>query len=131
MKYSLMILGVLVLAAIPCLWAVEPNSLENEADYNQYLINSLKNENIGIRVSAAQLLGERKALESEPALIEMLAKDKRYEARIIAVWALRQMGDDLAFDALKKHFNKESNDTVKHVLTGAIFELSQKELLTL
>jgi HEAT repeat protein len=131
MKVSLMILGVLMLVALPCLWAVEPNSLENEADYNQYLINSLKNENIGIRVSAAQLLGERKAIESRPALIEMLSRDKRYEARIIAVWALRQIGDNQSLEALEKHLKKESNETVKHVLTGAILELSQKEVATL
>lgn len=131
MKHTFMLFGVLTLVVIPCLWAVEPNSIENELDYNKYLINSLNNENIGIRVSAAQLLGERKAMEATPALIDMMSKDKRYEARIIAVWALRQIGDDQSLKAIKRQFTKESNETVRHVLAGAIYELSNKEVKNL
>jgi HEAT repeat protein len=36
----------------------------SEKEYNQYLVKALKDKNLGIRSSAAQLLGERKVKEA-------------------------------------------------------------------
>jgi HEAT repeat protein len=127
MKYSMILWVMLSLLIGGILQAAEPTSIETETDYNQYLISSLSNDNIGIRVSAAQLLGERKILESKSALIEMLKNDKQYEARIIAAWALTQIGDEQLVEIFKAQLKKEKNQTVQHVLAGAIHELSKRE----
>jgi HEAT repeat protein len=127
MKHSMILWVILSLLIGAGLQAAEPISIETETEYNQYLISSLSNDNIGIRVSAAQLLGERKIFDSKPALIEMLKNDKHYEARIIAVWALTQFGDEQLVEIFKQQLKKEKNQTVQHVLVGAINELTKAE----
>ncbi len=99
--------------------ALEPN--ENE--YNEYLIKALKDENIGIRASAAQLLGERKVKEAVKPLVNMLRTEKHYAVRIVTAVALHQIGDEKVLPILKERFKKDRNKTVKHVLAGLIENL--------
>ena len=127
MKSLIMWCLMLALSIATSSKAIEPSSIETEIEYDQYLITSLSNDNIGIRVSAAQLLGERKSQGSQSALIEMMKKDKHYEARIIAIWALTQIGDEQLVTVLKQQLKKEKNETVQHVLIGAIHELTKEE----
>lgn len=92
----------------------------NEKEYNQYLIKALKDDNIGIRSSAAQLLGERKAKEAVKPLINMLKTEKHYAVRIVAALALHQIGDEKVLPLLKERLQKDRSRTVKHVLAGLI-----------
>ena len=69
------------------------------SDYDQYLINALKDDNHGIRTSAAQLLGERKVEAAVKPLIKMLQTEKRYACRIIVAKALYDIGDKKALPA--------------------------------
>jgi len=92
----------------------------NEKEYNQYLIKALKDENIGIRASAAQLLGERKVAEAVKPLVNMLRTEKHYGVRIVAAVALHQIGDEKVLPILKERLKRDRNRTVKHVLAGLI-----------
>lgn len=95
----------------------------NEKEYNAYLIKALKDDNIGIRTSAAQLLGERKVKEAVKPLVKMLEIEKNYAARIIVSLALHQIGDEKVLLILKEQLKKDRNRTVKHVLAGIIENL--------
>ncbi|UCE07178.1 MAG: HEAT repeat domain-containing protein [bacterium] len=92
----------------------------SEKEYNKYLVKMLKDENIGIRSSAAQLLGERKVEEAVKPLTKMLTMEKHYAVRIMAALALYQIGTDDVLPILKKQVKKDRNRTVRHVLAGLI-----------
>ena len=92
-------------------------------DYDQYLINALKDDNQGIRTSAAQLLGERKVEAAVKPLIKMLKTEKRYGCRIIAAKALYDIGDKKALPALKKLAKHDVNKTVRRVATAIVQEM--------
>ena len=92
-------------------------------EYDQYLINSLKDENIGIRSSAAQLIGERKVEAAVKPLIKMLKTDKLYACRIVAAKALYDIGDETALPVLKKVAKYDKNKTVRHVVKALVHEM--------
>ena len=93
------------------------------SDYDQYLINALKDDNHGIRTSAAQLLGERRVEAAVKPLIKMLSTEKRYACRIIVAKALYDIGDKKALPALKKLAKLDKNKTVRRVATAIVKEM--------
>ena len=102
----------------------------SDQEYNQYLINSLNDENIGIRTSAAQLLGERKVQEAVDPLIKMLKSEKQYSARIVVAVALFNIGDEKALPELKK-VAKSDKDKCVRVVAAAIVQKMQTPEVTL
>ena len=105
--------------------------IDSEESYNLYLIKSLDDENIGIRTSAAILLGERKVKEAIEPLVKMLKNEKHYSARIIAAVSLYKIGDDKILPILEKRAKKDKNRTVRHVLTGILHEIKVTQLVKL
>jgi HEAT repeat protein len=97
---------------------------KSEKEYNDYLIKALSDSNVGIRSSAAQLLGQRKVEEAVKPLTKMLDAEKHYAVRITAALALYQIGGDDAMKALKDRVKDEKNKTVKHVLAGLIEDMN-------
>lgn len=93
----------------------------DEKEYDQYLIKSLQDENVGIRTSAAQLLGERKVAEAVKPLVKMLTTEENTSARIVVAMALYQIGDEKALSTLKKVAASDKNKTVRQVV-GAIVQ---------
>jgi HEAT repeat protein len=92
----------------------------NEQEYNKYLIKALKDQNLGIRSSAAQLLGERKVEEAVKPLVVMLKTEKNYAVRIVAAVALHKIGDEKVLPIFKDCLRRDKCKTVKHVLAGLI-----------
>jgi len=99
----------------------------NAPDYDQYLVKALKDDNIGIRASAAQLLGERKVETAVKPLVTMLKTEKNYAARIVAAIALYQIGDEKVLPVLREVYKKDKNRTVKHVVAGIIKSMEEKQ----
>ena len=93
------------------------------SDYDQYLINALKDDNNGIRTSAAQLLGEREVEAAVKPLIKMLRTEKQYGCRIIFAKALYDIGDKQALPALKKVAKHDVNKTVRRVVAAIVKEM--------
>ena len=83
------------------------------------LIKSLTSDNIGWRVSAAQILGDNQEEKAVKPLIRMLNNDISYAARISAAVALAKIGDKKALRALKKVSKHDRNQTVRTVALGA------------
>ncbi len=92
----------------------------NDEEYNQYLLKALKDKNLGIRSSAAQLLGERKVEAAVKPLTKMLKTEEHYAVRIVAAVALYQIGTDEVLSIFKERIKRDRNKTVRHVLAGLI-----------
>ena len=99
-----------------------------EAEYNQYLLKSLNDENIGIRTSAAQLLGERKVPEAVDPLIEMLKSEKQYSARIVFALALFKIGDTSALPELQKLAKCDKCKSVRTVAAAIVRKMQTVEI---
>lgn len=101
----------------------------DDEDYDKYLIKCLKDDNIGVRTSAAQLLGDRKAEAAVKPLLKMLKSEKRYCARIVAALALYKIGDEKAIPALEKVACKDKCKTVRRVTTAIVQEMHKIQLV--
>lgn len=123
-KLSLMLVLFMTIAS---LGAAQSNE-EKEQQYNQYLINSLKDQNIGIRCSAANLLAERKVVSAVEPLEKMLTSEKNPSARIVAAMALFQIGDDRALPSLKKAAKQDQNKTARHVISAIVDKMEQAQV---
>ncbi len=100
----------------------------DEQKYDQYLITALQDENIGIRSSAAQLLGERRVVDAVNPLVTMLTTEQNASARIVIAMALYRIGDERALPTLKKVANSDKSKTVRHVVTAIVQKLESVEL---
>lgn len=100
---------------------------ENEASR---LIKALRSDNLGWRVSAAQLLGDNQEVRAVKPLIRMLKNDYSYAARVSAAVALAKIGDKKALRALKRVSKHDRNQTVRTVALGAygVLENSRTQL---
>lgn len=83
------------------------------------LIKALRSDNLGWRVSAAQLLGDNQEERAVKPLIRMLQRDLSYAARVSAAVALAKIGDKKAMRALKRVSKHDRNQTVRAVASGA------------
>jgi len=99
-----------------------------DKEYDQYLIKALDDQNIGIRTSAAQLLGERKVVDAVKPLVKMLKTEENTSARIVVAMALYQIGDEQATAALKQAAVKDKNKTVRRVVSAMVHKLENVEL---
>jgi len=118
------LISSLVLMIILVVSSIGITQEKSEKEYNDYLIKALSDSNVGIRSSAAQLLGQRKVEEAINPLTKMLDAEKHYAVRITAALALYQIGGDDAMKALKDKVKDEKNKTVKHVLAGLIEDMN-------
>jgi HEAT repeat protein len=100
-------------------------------DYDQYLINALNDDNVGIRTSAAQLLGERKVEQAVEPLIKMVKSEKNTSARIITAQALYKIGAPKAYEALMEVAKQDKNKTVRHVAFSLAKEMENKKFAQL
>jgi len=87
------------------------------------LIKTLSSENLGLRTSAAYLLGEYEDTSAIGPLIAMLQNDSEYSARTSAAIALLRIGDVSAIIALKNSSMNDSNDIVRSVANEAYIML--------
>jgi len=122
---SVALITVLVLVLVNLATAqTEPMS---DKDYDLYLINSLKEENAGIRSSAAQLLGERKVESAVDPLIQLLKSDKCHSVRIVAALALYNIGDKKALPEIKNLAKTDEYRCVRIVATGIVMKMESVE----
>lgn len=94
-----------------------------EKEYDQYLIKSLKDENVGVRSSAAQLLGERKVKDAVDPLVKMVKSEDNSGARIVAAMALYQIGNEKALPTLKTVATNDKNKTVRRVVSAIVNQM--------
>jgi HEAT repeat protein len=117
MKRIGMSLGVLILlAAIATLAAGEEKyaGLTKEK-YDAAVVNlmiGLKSDNLGLRESAAFMLGELKAREAVLPLMAMLRGEECEGCRIVAALALCRIGDERGVFAVKRAVKFDESEQV-------------------
>ena len=117
------IVAATLLLTLTAAFSVYATTSDDDAEYNKYLLSKLQDDNLGIRASAMQLLGERKCDKAVKSLLWALKNDKEYSARITAALALYKIGDTSVLPELKRRAKNDRNKTVKHVLLGVIKEM--------
>ncbi|MFZ5519155.1 MAG: HEAT repeat domain-containing protein [Candidatus Zhuqueibacterota bacterium] len=122
---NLVLTAVLALALVS--FAAAQTQPLNDKEYDQYLINSLQDENAGIRTSAAQLLGERKVENAVDPLIQLMRSDKCHSVRIIAALALYKIGDKRALPDIKNLAKTDTYRCVRVVATGIVMKMESVE----
>jgi hypothetical protein len=117
MKTTGRVLGVLVLvAALTALatGAVKDSGLPQEK-YDaavENLLIGLASDNLGLRESAAFMLGELKADAAVIPLMQMLRSDDHESSRIVAALALCRIGEGRGVYAVKRAASFDESDAV-------------------
>ena len=116
----------LVIAIIAAFFAVQTSDIfaADRVSYEQYLIQSLTDQNLGRRASAARILGENKTAEAIEPLFTMLKNEDDYRLRIVAAVSLYRIGDHSILQALEEIAKKEQNKTAKQVMFGIVCEIN-------
>ena len=115
---------ILTTAALLIFTAASTSAAGDSTDEAR-LISALSDDNIGTRVSAAQLIGVRQVKAAVEPLIKMLLEDKEYAARFTAAVALLQIGDAQALPALMRAAQRDTSKTVRHIAGVAYYELKK------
>ena len=83
------------------LMAQEANETNDEAVIAN-LEEGVQSENLGLKVSSAYYLGEKRSKDSVIPLMKILKGDENPEARIIAALSLFKIGDEQGMFAVKR-----------------------------
>jgi hypothetical protein len=92
------------------------------------LIAGVQSENLGLRTSAATMLGDLKSSNGVLALMSMLRNDTDERARIVAALALTKIGDPVGMYAVKQTGRLDSNERVKKLCALFYQEHKQQEI---
>jgi len=77
------------------------------------LIVGVQSNNFGLRVSAANMLGDLKSSRGVFALMRMLRTETDERGRIVAALALMKIGDPVGIYAVKQTGRLDGNDRVR------------------
>ncbi len=117
MKRIGMVLGVLVLLAAFGTLAAGQEKIAGltQEKYDAAVVNlmiGLKSDNLGLRESAAFMLGELKAREAVVPLMAMLRSEECEGCRIVAALALCRIGDERGVFAVKRAVKFDESEQV-------------------
>jgi HEAT repeat protein len=87
----------------------------------------VKTANLGLKVSAAYYLGERKSQRSVIPLMNMLHTDTSPEARIMAALSLYKIGDERGIYAIQRAADFDDNEQVKK-MCKILYDMYEIEL---
>ena len=97
---------------------------EEDIEIN-YLVG-VNTENLGLKVSAAYYLGERKSQKAVIPLMDMLRSESSPEARIMAALSLYKIGDERGIFAIKRAIEYDENEQVKK-MCGILYQMYEVE----
>jgi len=103
---------------------VVSNITEEDIEIN-YLVG-VNTENLGLKVSAAYYLGERKSQKAVIPLMDMLHSESAPEARIMAALSLYKIGDERGIFAIKRAIEYDENEQVKK-MCGILYQMYEVE----
>ena len=107
--FAVAIIALLVALASPSIAGEKPD-LGSPEKYERAEVNlmiGLQSDNLGLRESAAFMLGELQSEKAVIPLLKMLRDDERESSRIVAALALCRIGDARGVYAVKRatHFD--------------------------
>ena len=94
--------------------AQEANETNDEAVIAN-LEEGVQSENLGLKVSSAYYLGEKRSKDSVIPLMKILKGDENPEARIIAALSLFKIGDEQGMFAVKRAIKFDDSPRVAKI----------------
>ncbi|MCX6133695.1 MAG: HEAT repeat domain-containing protein [Ignavibacteriales bacterium] len=91
------------------------------------LVIGVNSSNFGLRVSAANMLGDIKSPNGVFALMQMLRNETDERGRIVAALALIKIGDPVGIYAVKQTGRLDGNDRVRKLCALFYQEYQQQE----
>ena len=99
--------------------------------FSKNLVKALKSENLGLKVSAMQLVIKYKEkVDVENASLDVVRLYRRHKderVRQLALVTLHAMKNDWALGIVKRDYNFENNLKVKKLMAAVITDYAQKE----
>ncbi len=91
------------------------NSKITSEDIEKNLVVGVETDNLGLKISSAYYLGERKSSKAVIPLMDVLHTDKSEEARIIAAVSLYKIGDARGIWAIQRAAEFDESESVKRL----------------
>lgn len=92
---------------------VVPRISDEDIEINY--LQGAESDNLGLKISAAYQLGERKSKKAVIPLMKVLRNDSVAEARIMAALSLYKIGDERGIFAIKKAMEFDEDKQVKQM----------------
>jgi len=99
---------------------VVPRITDEDIEINY--LKGTESENLGLKISAAYYLGERKSQKAVIPLMDALRTDSSPEVRIMAALSLYKIGDERGIFAIKKAIEFDDNQQVKQ-MCGIFYQM--------
>lgn len=98
----------------------------NDEDIEINYLKGAESDNLGLKISAAFQLGERKSRKAVIPLMEVLREDSAPEARIMAALSLYKIGDERGIFAIKKAMEFDNSGQVRQ-MCGIFYQMYLQE----
>jgi hypothetical protein len=108
---SVMLMTSITLAKTPAGSKISKSAVNN-------LLEGIKSDNLGLKMSAAYFLGEYECSDAVIPLMRMLKSDDREEIRIAAALALYKINDDRGIFAVKQAIRFDDSERVKKICSN-------------
>ena len=103
---------------------VVPRITDEDIEINY--LKGTESDNLGLKISAAYHLGERKSQKAVIPLMDALRTDSSPEVRIMAALSLFKIGDERGIFAIKKAIKFDENEQVKQ-MCGIFYQMHLAE----
>jgi HEAT repeat protein len=106
-------------------FAVVKSTITSE-DIEKNLVAGVETDNLGLKVSSAYYLGERRSDRAIIPLMSILHTDKSEEARIIAALSLYKIGSERGIYAVKRAAEYDESESVRR-LCKIFYDMHMKD----
>ena len=97
------------------------NPDQNKKNTEETLLNGLKSENIGLKVSSAVMLGELKSENAVNPLTEVLRNSEDARARKAAAQSLAKIGTERSLFVIKQAIRFNDNEDVQKICSKLLY----------
>jgi hypothetical protein len=118
LRLLLIVLFSIVLVSSVTSGASSNNKVRVSERTIENLMEGLRSDNMGLKISAAYYLGEYECSGAVIELLRVLKSDKREEARIAAALALYKLNDARGLFAVKQAIRFDKSERVKKICSN-------------
>ncbi len=129
LKYKFPAVLILLLFCSELSFAQDSIKVTSRITQEDIILNYLagvSHDNLGLKVSAAYYLGERKSQKAVIPLMNILKSDESPEARIMAALSLYKIGDERGIFAVQRAIEYDKNEQVRKIC-NIFFQMYETE----
>jgi hypothetical protein len=133
MKNIFISLFLVILLSAPLSTIAEPTNTKSfilSSNTIESLLIGLKSQNLGLKTSAAFMLGELDVKSAVVPLMRVMRNDKSDEAKIMAALALYKLGTPMSINALLQASRFENSERVKKMCSRFYFDYISRQKIS-